>query len=206
MQILLTVRNLGRKHLVLVLLQDQTRQHIDVRLWWITLQHQRHHTVLIGKDLAELLSEAGCFLHTPVGAWSSTLPLLLPVFSMSFPFPLSPFTCRFRRSTQRSGTKVQDLCLRAWSFGGGESGGRASKRVVSWVRIPERVLRGESAMFSYRFWNHSVSTCVSCCYLWSERRKSSRWGPPLPRGSSGTMKWSPTNVYWRRLQRSRNCN
>lgn len=48
-----------------------------------------------------------------------------------------------------------------------------------------------------------LSTCLSAClliYLCSERRKSSRWGPPLPRGSSGTMKWSPTNVYWRSLR------
>lgn len=165
MQILLTVRNLGRKHLVCGLLQDQIRQYIDVRLWWIALQHQCHHTVLFGKDIAELLSEAGCFLHAPVSSRRSTLPVLLPVFSMSSPFHPSPFMIRFCCSTQCSVTKVQDLCLRARSFGGGESGGHASKRMVSWVRIPERVLRGESATFSYRFWNHSVSTCVSYCYL-----------------------------------------
>lgn len=44
----------------------------------------------------------------------------------------------------------------------------------------------------------SVEVCL-CCYLWPERRKSSRWGPPLPKGSSGNIKRSPANVYWRSL-------
>lgn len=54
-----------------------------------------------------------------------------------------------------------------------------------------------------------VSICMSVwllIYLCSERRKSFRWGPPLPKGSSGTMKRSPTNVYWRSLRRSHYCN
>lgn len=48
--------NAKTKYLVFLLLQDQIRQHIDVRLCRVALQNQRHHVVLIQKNLTELLS------------------------------------------------------------------------------------------------------------------------------------------------------
>lgn len=106
----------------------------------MALQHQRHHVVLTRKNLTELLSQAGCFLWTPVYGQSSKLPVLVtcvPSSSMSSTFTPTLSTCRIQRSTQRSVAEVQDLSLGAGRFGGREIGGYAGKRVVSWVRSPE---------------------------------------------------------------------
>lgn len=136
-----------KRFLVLLLLQDQIRQHIDVHLFWVTLQHQRHHVVLTWKNLTELLSQAGCFLWIPVfsecrprncGSVLLVLVSSVPSPPVPSPFPPAASARLFQTDTRCSITKVQHLRLGTRRFGGWESGGYAGKRVVSWVRGPER--------------------------------------------------------------------
>lgn len=90
----------------------------------MTLQHQRHHIVLSRKDLAELLSQARCFLRAPVASRRTEPSGTVP----------SVTTAHFS-ITIRSVSEVQDLGLGARGSGAPESSGCASKRVASWVGI-----------------------------------------------------------------------
>lgn len=92
----------------------------------MTLQHQRHHVVLSRKDLAELLSQARCFLGAPVARRRAELS-----------GPVPSITTAHLSITIRSVSEVQDLGLGARRSGAPESRGCASKRVASWVGITE---------------------------------------------------------------------
>lgn len=114
------------KHLnIALMLQDESRQDVDVCLGRVALQHQNNHVVLIWENLAELLSEAGCFLWTSSEPSTSTFILLVLVTLVQSPSVSSPITSPYRShsAAQCPVPVVQHLCLGARHFGGLERGG-----------------------------------------------------------------------------------